>query len=472
MAVYKNTPPVVTNGLVFYVDANNPQSYIGDRNLLKPYTWTVSSGSAIGFNQNGATNENRRVYGTDPFGKSSVLWATYPQGLNNDDGGWDTTNFRINQNQLYRFSVWVKRTSTTTSGNFYLGVYGKDAAGSNIGVVQLDNGSTETNAYWDCPNIGIFTKDVWYLVVGHIYPVNTTYTGRHPDTGVYTTASGKVWDVGGCTIGSGDVKWQTGSVFSTHRTYHYYSADTSSQVQFFDPRVDLCDGTQPSINDLLTDKTRTWYDLTTPTLTGSLIGTGYDNNKKCLLFASSSNSTCLFNNIDIMNFNTGSFSIEVMVRLTATASGTVNALYQKRSTTGGIGGQPGYQYRILNSTTTNAATIVSVDNGSGNVNNVTITSGASTAFPYYTFIHSVLTFNSESLKLAEYRNGILINPESLNNGIMTGSFYNNNQPFRIGKNDGNSLDGEYYFVKAYNRILTQNEVIQNFNSAKTRIGLT
>ena len=182
--MYYGTPPVATNGLVFYVDANNPQSYIGDRNILNPYTWTVSSGSTGIFIQNGVTDENRRAYGTDPFGKSSVLWSTYPQGLNNDDGGWNTANFRINPNQLYRFSVWVKRTSNTTSGNFYLGVYGKDAAGTNIGVVQLDNGSTETNAYWDCPNIAIFTKDIWYLVVGHVYPANTTYTGSHPDTGV------------------------------------------------------------------------------------------------------------------------------------------------------------------------------------------------------------------------------------------------------------------------------------------------
>ena len=215
-----------------------------------------------------------------------------------------------------------------------------------------------------------------------------------------------------------------------------------------------------------------WYDITNPTVSGSLTGVGYDSNKKCLLFSSSSNSTCLFNNVNTMNFNTGSFSIEIMVRLTATASGTVNALYQKRSSTGGIWGSSGYNYRILNNSTTVAATIISIDNGTGNTNNATSLPGASSTFPYYTFIHSVLTFNSASLKLAEYRNGILINPESVNNGVMTGSFYNNNQQFRLGKNDGNSLDGEYYFVKAYNKILTQAEILQNYNATKTRFGLT
>jgi len=157
---------------------------------------------------------------------------------------------------------------------------------------------------------------------------------------------------------------------------------------------------------LLLDRTRTWYDLTAPTVTGSLIGTGYDNSKKCILFTSSSNSTCIFNNINTMNFNTGSFSIEVMVKLTATASGNTNALYQKRLGTTNLGFPSGYNYRILNDTTASAGTIISVDNGTGNSNNVAVQTNLK--FPYYTFIHSVLIFNSASLKLSEYRNGVLV----------------------------------------------------------------
>jgi hypothetical protein len=171
-----------------------------------------------------------------------------------------------------------------------------------------------------------------------------------------------------------------------------------------------------------------------------------------------------------MNFYTGSFTIETLVRLTATASGTVNALWQKRTSTGGIGLSPGYQYRILNSTTTNAATLISVDNGTGNINNST--GLAVITFPYYTFIHSVITFNVSTLKLAEYRNGIQVSTEAQNYGAMTGSFYNNNLNLRLGKNDGNSLDAEYYTLRAYNRVLSQAEITQNFNATKTRFGLS
>jgi hypothetical protein len=471
MAIYKNTPPIVTNGLVLALDAANPKSYIGDRNILNPYTWTVSSGSIGLFNRNGVVSENIRAYGTDPFGKSSVLWSTYPVVNNGEDGGWNTSDIPINPTQMYRFSVWVKRTSSSSTGNFYLGVYGKNNVGSNMGVIRMDNGAIQTNAYWDCPNIGVFTQNVWYLVVGHIYPENTTYTGRNPDTGVYTIAGGKVRDVNGCNIGTGDVRWQSGSVYTNHRVYHYYATDATSQLQFFDPRIDLCDGTQPSINGLLTDKPRTWYSMLNTTITGSMVGIGFNSNKKCLLFTSSSNSTCVFNNSDLLNFNTGSFSIETLVRLTSPAIGTVNSLFIKRSGTGGIGSVKGFGYRVLANTATNASVLISVDNGTGaNNGDYTIIPG-SINFPYYTTIHSVLIFNASTLKLSEYRNGVLVTPESTNTGVMTGSFYNNTQNLVLGKNDGNSLDAEYYFFRAYNRVLSSTEVLQNYNATKGRFGL-
>jgi hypothetical protein len=216
----------------------------------------------------------------------------------------------------------------------------------------------------------------------------------------------------------------------------------------------------------------TWNDLSNNNTSGSLTNVGYDPSKKCLLFASSSNSTCIFNNSDLLNFNTGSFSIEVIVKLTATASGTVNALWQKRSSTSGIGSIPGYQYRILNSTTTVASTLLSVDNGKGGNDYTIINSNPS--FPYFNIIHSVVIFNYSSLKLSEYRNGVLVTPESNNSsaGIMTGSFYNNNLNFRLGKNEGNSLDAEYYVLRAYNRVLSQQEITQNYNALKSRFNLT
>lgn len=214
--------------------------------IINMNTWTLGSGGAPGFNQNGLTAENERINATDPWGMGNIVWETRCSGDYEADGGWNTDWFNIDRNSLYRFSVWVKRTSSTGDGTFYLGLYA-----NGEGPRRMDNNGIETNPYWDCRSTSALTKDQWYLVVGHCYPSNTTFTGRHPNTGYYTTTGGRVADVNGCNIGSGDLKWGTNSTQGIHRTYHFYSRDNTTRLQFFQPRVDKVDGTEPSINTLL-----------------------------------------------------------------------------------------------------------------------------------------------------------------------------------------------------------------------------
>jgi hypothetical protein len=129
-------------------------------------------------------------------------------------------------------------------------------------VMRTDNGAEQGNPYWECEGTGALTQNVWYLVCGHIYPYFTTVTGRHPDTGMFTIANGptKVRDINGCNIGQ-DLKWAPGSTTALHRTYHYYCGDSTTRLQFAFPRIDLCDGSQPSIQELLTAGESRWMDL-------------------------------------------------------------------------------------------------------------------------------------------------------------------------------------------------------------------
>lgn len=214
-----------------------------------------------------------------------------------------------------------------------------------------------------------------------------------------------------------------------------------------------------------------WFDISGNGTSGSLTNVGYDSNKRCLLFASASQSSCVLNNSSLLNFNTGSFSIEVVIKITSPAIGNNNSLYIKRSQTGGIGGAKGIVYRILANTGTTAAALTSVDNGTGANNGDYVgVSGLSSSFPYFTTIHSVLVFNAGVLNLSEYRNGVLIS--STNASTMTGSFYNNNSNLTLGKFDGNSLDAEYYIFRAYNKVLSATEVKQNYDALKTRFNLS
>lgn len=223
--------------------------------------WTVGTDGVGDFNANGSPGENARVMGTDPFGNSAVVWQSQPNGNGNDDGGWNCNSFGIDEKKLYRFSVWVKRISTTTSGTSYFGL------NASSDPVSLVNKTQAGNPYWDCRNIGSFTQNVWYLLVGHVFP--SDYAGgvnNHPDTAIYTT-SGYNTSIGFCNVGS-DLKWNVGTTYANHRAYHFYCGDNTSKIQWYDPRMDLCDGSEPTILNLLSN-TRNKLDSTSITVDGA-----------------------------------------------------------------------------------------------------------------------------------------------------------------------------------------------------------
>jgi len=207
----------------------------------------------------------------------------------------------------------------------------------------------------------------------------------------------------------------------------------------------------------------TWNDLSGNRNNGTLTNVDFDLTKQCLLFSSSSQSRCVIGNLTpVTNFNNGSFSIETVFRIILPAVGTVNSLFNKRQGTSGIGSAKGYSYRVLANTADNATTIISVDNGAGtNNNDYTVLGGLSSTLPYYSIIDSVVVFDASTLKLSEYINGIL--RSNTNTGTMTGSSYSNNSNLTLGRVEGNSLDAEYYTFKAYNKTLTPQEILQNYN---------
>jgi hypothetical protein len=270
-----HSPRIVTDGLKLLLDAANRKSTINAAppSLINTYGWTVSSGSIGIYGQNGPTNENARLYSTDPWGNQSIVWGTFPDGSNQADGGWGTNFLNIDRTKLYRFSVWVRRTSSTTGGTFYFGT------NSNGGVFSVADGTQKDNPYWECSGTGKLVQNQWYLVCGHIYPVNTTITTNHPDSAYFTVSGGAVpaLPITFCNIVS-DLKWGPTSTNVQHRTYHYYCDDNTTRLQFAFPRIDECDGNQPSVGELLSNGDSQWKDLSGNGNHHSIINTpAYEN---------------------------------------------------------------------------------------------------------------------------------------------------------------------------------------------------
>lgn len=250
-------PRVETSGLTMVIDPSNVKTnpkIVYNNNILNYSTWTVSSGAIGMFGINGTAAENTRVYDTDPFNQSSIVWQSPTNDVTSDaDGGWNTDNIVIDPTKLYRFSVWIRR-KVLGNGSYYLGTRGLNSSGTNIGVLNRSNGAVNTNPYFGS---AAWTLNVnqWYLFVGHVWPIGSGTGAVHPDTGIYTTAGVKV---GTPT----DFVWQTGVTQTVHRTYLYYSTDTTTVQQWSHPRLDLCNGNQVPVSGVISNQMNTMISLT------------------------------------------------------------------------------------------------------------------------------------------------------------------------------------------------------------------
>ncbi len=212
-------------------------------NMLDYSTWYAGNTSATGFSRNGGSNENILEYGEGPYGENTVLWRTQPDGTNSGaDGGWNSSFHSVDHTKKYRFSVWMKRISTQANGTFYMGTNG---GGSY--VLRGNNGAEQGNPYFECRGVSGYTKDVWYLVVGHVFPSGTGTTSRDSQTGVYTMAqNGQVFETNGCNLG-GDAVMQSTTTSLRHRTYHYYANSSGTELVFAHPRMEEVTSSTPNI---------------------------------------------------------------------------------------------------------------------------------------------------------------------------------------------------------------------------------
>jgi hypothetical protein len=218
--------------------------------LIDYATWQVGDTDAVGFSRNGLSSENEIVTGSNPWGRTDILWQGTGSGDSSADGGWNGTQFAVDSTKTYRFTCWIKLDSNgglIAYGRAYLGLRGYDSEGTNIGVIEQDDGAVNTNPYF-IPglynNAGITGANEWRLHVGYCYPEGSP-------TGAYDSVTG-VYDLKGVFHGGGrSFQWQTGVVSALHRAYQYYVTTAGGQQWFYRPRVDLVDGTEPTLHELL-----------------------------------------------------------------------------------------------------------------------------------------------------------------------------------------------------------------------------
>lgn len=457
-----HSPRIVTDGLVLAIDAGNLKSFIntGDKNLINPSTWVPgTTGSQTGFTMNGLASENRIISGTDPFGSQASLWEAVPSGDGNADGGWATSSFAIDPTKTYRFSTWINRTVAGANGHAYLGLSGYNAAMSNIGVLNRVSGVNSTNPYFwvtsSPPTPAQLTTGEWTLVVGHVHPAGSGTGSSHPDSGAYTLAGRKT-----SSAGITDYVWNTDNARTHHRSYLYYAPNTTARQRWAYPRVDLVDGTEPSIADLIANKVNNLYAF-------NLIGAQEGTIRNGVAFNSANGGSFVFDGTndvitlgDVLNMPTNNFTLSAWVKSTSTAPGNNNGIIYKRGTS--------YPYT--------AGYRLCMPGGTFNLHIADGTDRESLTTPSSSYNdgkwHHVVGVVRRNDKLELYVDGVLATQtaSTLATSITTTT------PLSIGalfipESVYHPFLGNISAVQVYNRALSETEVKQNFNALRGRFGL-
>lgn len=241
--------PSITDGLVAHFPFDDTEKGIRYKNILDYSTWGDSkTGNVPGFTVYSSNNE--RVMGTDPWGKPTIVWQGISSDTSTASTGVYTERFQVDPTKMYRMSWWEKRVTngSATSARYYAGL---NAYGSVNGVRSRTTGTNSTNPYFHLAhNLPVYPKlavGEWTLVVAHVWPHDSGTGASHKDTGIYTIDEGKIGPVY-----YSDFVWNRETTQAMSRTLSLYVPNAGGVIhQSCYPRVDVCDGSEPTIQDLL-----------------------------------------------------------------------------------------------------------------------------------------------------------------------------------------------------------------------------
>jgi len=165
---------------------------------------------------------------------------------------------------------------------------------------------------------------------------------------------------------------------------------------------------------------------------------------------------------DILRFGTGDYTIEIALNVTQPyGSGYQNIISAGNNLISGASGS--YAGIFVRG----ASGFINFFNGAVGV--------LSTNVPYTTGQTLVIAFSKQGNTMVSYKNGVLVgsvtsagafDATETNGNVVIGTIVSTTYTGQ------QSFIGTIYSIKIYNRALTSDEILQNYNSTKSRFGLT
>lgn len=395
----------------------------------------------------------------------------------NNNGGFNTGLVSVDRSKKYRYSVWINR-KVLGNGTVYFGPNSSPSSVNSATYLSKTSGVGQGNPYFAVKSHGsdAFTgkQNTWVLVVGHIHPVGTA-TGSDESTSGFYTVSG-----GGLTYApisatdpdnAHDFIWGANSSTSTWlRVFLYGSSTPGTEALFYRPRIDVVDGNEPDIADLLANTPQTAYDIGPNGFTGRVYGKPQyrSDDGGYLLFDGKSNFVESGANA-LAGYYNKTYTFEAWVKPSDVSSalkmfggmdglpyfGTQGNAYFWSFSLSGV--QKSYAHTVPYAIDTRWAQFV------------------------YTATHIPATTSSpEKTRFQVYINGASVWEETLDgaevlssNTVGIGDRRFNRTTFDHLTRSGfdYSWIGGISNVRVYNRALAPEEITQNFNSLRGRFGL-
>jgi hypothetical protein len=234
-------------------------------NLLDISSWTVGSGTISGgggyagnyfLSVGDQYMENIRYYDLDPWNKQGIIWEAMPiDGGSGGGGGFLSGYIPIDINYDYRLSVWTKRT--VVSGQVtsdYFGTYARDSSKTNTSFRRLTDNANVTNPYFGFYNGDEGGFGEWIFRVAHVRKANHVDSGFHEDEGGWSQNGTKLFNNDNRFALKSDIVWIRLRAFYYEDQPPDYKRGDLRQRWIY-PRIDKCDGTQPSLESLLRNQT-------------------------------------------------------------------------------------------------------------------------------------------------------------------------------------------------------------------------
>ncbi|MNM29882.1 hypothetical protein D3C81_404300 [compost metagenome] len=232
--------PSIKNGLVNWFPFDGTLIGSQRKNIIDPTDiWKVGvSGTQGKYWRNGTAEENTVIMFKNPWGYEEPVWASLSNDAASDnDGGYNVNDQPIDPTKKYRFSVWLRRENIG-DGTTHFGPQGNY-------VSSLGSSTANTNPYFSVNGPG--TTPVinnWALFVAYVHPASYSTTTSDPTNGIYDLTGKRLSPLT-------DFKWMSNATLGGVRSYLFYSTSINERAYWCRPRMEICDGSESTIQDLI-----------------------------------------------------------------------------------------------------------------------------------------------------------------------------------------------------------------------------